>query len=93
MARIIGGSRCELCSVFEHINDQEMDAYLDLVEQQSRSFRAGNVRAGRDMDAAIQAAKTRWNTSVSRLLEHGAEHLPGGESVQVFGDSERTQKA
>ena len=76
MARRIDPSRCELCSALEHTHDQEMDAYLHLVEQQVRSFRAGNVRAGRDMDAAIQAAKTRWNASVSRLLAHGAEHRP-----------------
>ena len=70
----LGAHRCNRCRVLEQAHDQEMETYIRLVEQQSRMFRTGNVRAGRDLDAAIQFAKTKREAAIDALLTHSAHY-------------------
>lgn len=69
-------SICDNCRALEEAHDAEMDAYIHLVEQQSSMFRIGHVQAGRDLDIAILAAKTRRQSAVDALLAHQAARHP-----------------
>ena len=63
---------CERCRELEKIHDEEMDAYIHLIDQQSRMFRIGQSQAGRELDVAILNAKTRRQAAVDALLSHQA---------------------
>jgi len=62
--------RCRRCIDFERIHDQKMEDYIGLVDQQSRMFRQGQVRAGRDLDAMIREAKVEHEQAAQALFRH-----------------------
>ena len=63
---------CERCRELEKIHDEEMDAYIHLIDRQSRMFRIGQTQAARDLDGVILSAKNRRATAVGALLAHQA---------------------
>jgi len=58
---------CQRCRELEKIHDEEMDAYIHLIDRQGRMFRIGQTQAARDMDAMILNAKTRRLAAVEAL--------------------------
>lgn len=64
--------RCQARIDFERMYDEKMEYYIGLVDQQSRMFRQGRVRAGRELDAVIREAKAEHERVAQALLRHSA---------------------
>jgi hypothetical protein len=66
---------CEHCTELEAMYLNRTDEFISLVERQSRMFRNGEVRAGRELDDAIIATKAAMHESLRAWAEHRDSHF------------------
>jgi len=67
---------CGRCTELELLYLNRTDEFISLVKQQSRMFRNGEARAGRELDDAIIATKAAMHESLRTWAEHRESHFP-----------------
>jgi len=63
------------CQTLESFADQKTEQYIGLVDDQARLFKAGHVRAGKDLDGLIRVAKWERERALNALVQHQREHV------------------
>jgi len=66
---------CPQCTGLEQAHDERMERYISLVELQTRMFRKGYVRAGKDLDGQIRHARAARDSALDDLLNHSTKCL------------------
>jgi hypothetical protein len=65
---------CARCLELERLYFDRTDAYISIVERQSRMFRNGEAQAGRELDPAISTAKAAMYEAQRECNEHRESH-------------------
>jgi len=65
---------CERCKELELRYLSQSEEYIGSIERQSRMFRNGEIRSGRDLDGAVAAAKTAMLEGLRAWAEHRESH-------------------
>lgn len=74
------------CAELEQRHDERMEQYISLVELQSRYFRKGYARTGKDLDGPIRLAKAERERAMDELLDHSAAAHPVGPTVSAAAE-------
>ncbi|HLJ46670.1 MAG TPA: hypothetical protein VKU01_11715 [Bryobacteraceae bacterium] len=85
MLNPLGG--CQKCVDLEQAHDEKMEHYISLVELQTRLFRKGYVRAGKDLDVQIRRARDAREAALDELLNHSSACHPVPSAANAIGAS------
>jgi len=66
---------CGRCAELELLYRNRSEEFISLVERQSRMFRNGEARLGRELDQAIIASRAAMNESLRTWAEHRESHF------------------
>ena len=75
---------CQACVDLEQAHDEKMERYISLVELQTRLFRKGYTRAGKDLDGQIRQARAARESALDALLKHSSDCLAARGVAAVF---------
>jgi hypothetical protein len=66
---------CGRCTELELLYLNRSEEFISLVERQSRMFRNGEARVGRELDEGIIAARAAMHESLRAWAEHRESHF------------------